>query len=66
MTSRHVTIACYLLLGACLVGLEVLARTTRLPVLPASVLLRRTLRHRSAQFGLVLAWWWIGWHFLVG
>ncbi|MGN6131058.1 MAG: DUF6186 family protein, partial [Nocardioidaceae bacterium] len=21
--------------------------------------------HRAAQLGLLLAWWWVGWHFLV-
>jgi hypothetical protein len=66
MTSRALTIDAYLTLGAVLVLLEVLARLTHLPVPSAAAVVHRALRHRSAQFGVLLAWWWLAWHFLVG
>jgi hypothetical protein len=66
MSSRALTIDAYLALGAVLVLLEVLARCTPLPVPTAAAVLHRALRHRSAQFGILLAWWWLAWHFLVG
>lgn len=63
MTSRQATILVYVGIGLLLLGLELLARTTeRVPTF--GTLLRAALRHRSAQLGLVLAWWWLGWHFL--
>jgi Family of unknown function (DUF6186) len=66
MTSRALTIDAHLIFGAALVQLEVLARLTPLPVPTAAAVLHRALRHRSAQFGILLAWWWLAWHFLVG
>lgn len=62
MTTRELTILVYAGLGLALVALEVLARVGgRIPTV--AVLLRLALRHRSGQLGLVLAWWWLGWHF---
>jgi hypothetical protein len=29
-------------------------------------LLQRAMRTRSAQLGILLAWWWLGWHFILG
>ena len=26
---------------------------------------RRILRYRGTRLGLILFWWWLGWHFLV-
>ena len=66
MTSRSVTIGAYLAIAAALALLEALARLTPLPVPTAAAVLHRALRHRSAQFGILLAWWWLAWHFLIG
>lgn len=63
MTSREWTIAVYVVLGLTLVALEVLARLRLARVPTVADLLGAVLRHRSAQLGLVLAWWWLGWHF---
>lgn len=30
-----------------------------------SMLLRWGMRRRDAQLALLLAWWWLGWHFLL-
>ena len=66
MGSRGLTITAYGVIGLGLVLLEILGRFTSLPTPTAADMLRRALRHRSAQFGIVLAWWWFGWHFFVG
>ncbi|WP_037364844.1 DUF6186 family protein [Nakamurella lactea] len=66
MSSHLITVLAYALIAALLVAVELVARfgTARVPTLGS--LLRGALRHRAAQFGLLLAWWWIGWHFFVG
>ena len=61
---RWVTIAVYLVCALALAATELLARCSRLPVPTLSVLFSWILRRRSAQIGVVMAWWWIGWHFL--
>jgi Family of unknown function (DUF6186) len=65
VTSRVLTIAGYLMLAATLVATEVVARRPRARVPTFAGLVRWGLRHRSAQLGIVLAWWWLGWHFLL-
>jgi Family of unknown function (DUF6186) len=66
MGSRGLTVAAYGVIGLALVLLEILGRFTRVRIPTAAEMLRRALSHRSAQFGIVLAWWWFGWHFFVG
>jgi hypothetical protein len=61
---RGVTIAIYLACALALAVTEVLARRGRLGVPTLAALFRWILRRRSAQIGVVMAWWWIGWHFL--
>lgn len=61
---RDLTIGIYLFCALALVATEVLARTTRLRIPTLAALFRWMLRRRSAQIGVVMAWWWIGWHFL--
>ena len=65
MTSRIVTIAIYGVLFASLGVLELLARYRPRTVATLAQTLRWTMRRRSAQIGIVMAWWWIGWHFLI-
>lgn len=64
MIWRLVTISVYVLIGLTLVGVELAARrgSTRVPT--GSALVRWALRRRSTQIGLLLAWWWLGWHFV--
>lgn len=66
MTSHALTVAAYLAVALLLITLELVARWSSAPIPTLADLVRRALRHRSAQFGLLLAWWWIGWHFFVG
>ena len=65
MTSRIVTIAMYGVLFASLGVLELLARYSPRKVPTLAQVLRSTMGRRSAQIGIVMAWWWIGWHFLI-
>lgn len=62
--SRAITIAIYLACALALLGTDLAARYTKAKVPTASRLLRWMLRRRSAQIGMLMAWWWIGWHFL--
>ena len=66
MTSRGVTVAVYLMLAGSLLLLELLARREAVAVPRFRELVLRALGTRSAQFGLVLAWWWVGWHLVLG
>jgi hypothetical protein len=62
-----VTISVYLGLGLLLLAVEVGARTrlrTSIPTLGTT--LRHPMRLRATRIGLLMAWWWIGWHFFVG
>lgn len=65
MTSRSLTEAVYVLLALGLVLTEVLARRSEDGVPTFGELVRGAMRSRSAQIGIVLAWWWLGWHFLL-
>lgn len=66
MTSRAITEASYALLGCAAVILAIVSRRShgRLPTFSALVIW--AARRRSAQFGMVLVWWWLGWHFVLG
>ena len=61
---RTLTIALYLACAAALLVVELLARYSSVRVPRLADLFRWMLRRRSAQIGIVMAWWWIGWHFL--
>jgi hypothetical protein len=66
VTSRSVTVLGYAGLALLLVALEVTARLRPEAVAPVAAVVRRVCRTRSGQLFLVLAWWWLGWHFLLG
>jgi hypothetical protein len=65
VTSRALTQAVYVLLGLGLVLTEALARRRADGPPTFAALVRGAMRTRSAQLGIVLAWWWLGWHFLL-
>ena len=66
MSTRVLTVLGYLLVAASLVGVELSARRDVSRVPSFGGLLRRAMRTRSAQLGILLAWWWLGWHFILG
>ena len=63
MISHVITVSIFGALGLTLVAMAVLAhrRTSKLPTIGR--LVRAALGRRSVQVLLVLAWWWVGWHF---
>lgn len=65
MSEHDVSVAVYLVLLVGFGVLEALARGRRGSVPRLAVVLRLAMRTRSAQIGLLLAWWWLGWHFIL-
>ena len=66
MTSRVLSILAYGALAGCLVLAEGVGRRRPEVIATVSAVTRRVCRTRSGQLCLVLAWWWLGWHFLLG
>ena len=64
MTPAEVSYAAYALIAAAVLALEAAARLAPGRVPSVGTVLTWAMRRRSAQFGLVLAWWWLGWHFV--
>jgi hypothetical protein len=64
--SRLVTGLVYLAVAVAMVSADVLGRRTGATIPRFAEIVRWTARRRSAQFGLLLAWWWLGWHFVLG
>ena len=64
MNSHEVSIAVYLVILAGIVLLQVLATRTRAPVPSLGDLLTRTMRSRTGRVGVLVAWAWLGLHFL--
>ena len=63
--SALLTVLGYACLVIALVGLQVQAHRRDSGIPTFSALLRWGLRRRDAQLALLLAWWWLGWHFLL-
>ncbi len=66
MTGWALTMTAYGLVVVGVVVAEVAGRRKpdRTPSFTTALL--RAMRHRSAALGLVIAWWWLGWHFITG
>jgi hypothetical protein len=63
---RSFTIAGFLVCVVAAVILELRARRTPDYLAPLGTVLDRVMASRSARIGILLFWWWAGWHFLVG
>jgi hypothetical protein len=66
VTSRELTVAAYAGLALLLVAFELTSRRRPEAVASVTGMVRRACRTRAGQLFLVLAWWWLGWHFLLG
>ena len=64
MTMRVVTIAVFVVLGAIAVVLVVLPHVRHEALATAGETFSRLTRTRLARLAFVLAWAWLGWHFL--
>lgn len=60
------TLGAYLLITAAAVLTQALAirHPEKVPSFADGLL--AAMRTRSAALGLVIAWWWLGWHFITG
>lgn len=63
---RSLTIAGFLVCVVAAVVLELRARRAPDYLAPLGTVLDRVMASRSARIGILLFWWWAGWHFLVG
>lgn len=63
---RVLTICAYLACVLAAATAEVLARREPERLATLGSLLDRVMESRSARLGILMFWWWAGWHFLVG
>lgn len=64
--TRILTICAYLVCLVAAVVVEIAARRDPERIAPIGNLMDRVMETRSARIGILLFWWWLGWHFLVG
>ncbi|HYY78879.1 MAG TPA: DUF6186 family protein [Actinomycetes bacterium] len=63
MSSRTITIAVFAALTVAAVALHLLARRPSSRVPRLGDLIGVLVETRRGRVGLVLVWWWLGWHF---
>ncbi len=64
--SRILTIGGYGVLAIAMVVLLVLGHRRRSSIAPFGELVDVILIDRTTRLAIMLCWWWLGWHFLVG
>jgi hypothetical protein len=64
VSARGWSIAVYVVLGLGVLAAELLGRREGSTVPTFGRLVRHAMRRRPGQLAVVLAWWWVGWHFL--
>lgn len=65
MTARLITIGIFAACALALPGLRLLAHRRADLVCTPGTLFARLMATRATRVAIVLAWAWIGWHFLV-
>jgi hypothetical protein len=65
MSPRDVTYIGFSVIGVAAVVLVLVSHWRRSRVPTLSVVFSRLMRKRTTRVALVLAWWWIGFHFFV-
>ena len=65
MTDPQIVIAGYLVMLFIGFAIWLLTHFNLLPLVKVGTLMERILHHRTTRIAIVLAWWWVGWHFLV-
>lgn len=66
MDAYWFTVVGYWVIVCAALGVELYARRRPDSVAPLFDMLDYVMRTRMARIGLLAAWWWFGWHFLVG
>jgi lauroyl/myristoyl acyltransferase len=65
MTTRELTYLGFALIWVAAFALALVSHLPRSPIPTLGVLFARLMRRRVTRVALVLAWWWIGFHFFV-
>ncbi len=65
MTARLITIGVFAACALALVGLQIAAEHRPDRICGLGTLFGRLMATRATRVAVVLAWAWIGWHFLV-
>lgn len=65
MTDSQVVIIGYLVAVSLGLAIWLLTHFNVLKLTKVGVLMDRILHHRTTRLAIMLAWWWVGWHFLV-
>ncbi len=47
------------------IALWLYSRRDSSPVANVAAMIDRIMHHRTTRVAIMLAWWWVGWHFLV-
>jgi hypothetical protein len=63
--TAAITRAGYLCFVAAGLVIWLVTRRVKSKVASLGELLDRVMHHRATRVAIMLAWWWIGWHFLV-
>lgn len=64
LSGVFVTIG-YLLILLAMAVVEVVARRRPDRIAPLGDMLDQVMQSRTVRLGVIAAWWWFGWHFLV-
>jgi hypothetical protein len=65
MKDSFIVISGYLVFLGLGVALWLLSKFERIKLHKVGILMDRILHHRTTRVAIILAWWWVGWHFLV-
>ncbi|MGW5241185.1 DUF6186 family protein [Monashia sp. NPDC004114] len=64
MTARLATLGIYVALLLATVVMVVVSRVRPAALPRLGQVVTWAMRRRTTQVGLLLAWWWLGWHFV--
>lgn len=65
MNDSQIVIAGYLIAVGLGVAIWLLSKFDVIKLVKVGTLMDRILHHRTTRVAVILAWWWVGWHFLV-
>jgi Family of unknown function (DUF6186) len=63
VSARQVTIAGFVAIGLAGVGLHLLGRREGARVPTLGELVGHLMRTPGGRIGMLVVWWWLGWHF---
>ena len=65
MSDPQIVVTGYLVVVALGLAVWILTHFGALKLTKVGDLMERILHHRTTRIAIILAWWWVGWHFLV-